>query len=316
MRPRQPGRDDERGQDDEADSPQDIRGRARRNVRARPCGLRRRSAAARRLGDARRAGAAPRGRRRRRRRPHAGRRGLRQDPALAASGAAGEVAALNCQESSTGSSVTSLALYGRRPAWAGYAGGNYREFTVATTLRGRATFVSLFPVLVDESAAVHWRVAPGGAPLAFEQDGSVWRIVPVGGRTCPHPYFAKACVKVPAQGDASRRRRRTAPPPRRRQDLTRQAGRQRRADVSRCARGRDRRRGRRRAREGQADERDAALHRADELAPRRHAARPRRGDNRRDDDRHAPSRRPQTLARPGPSPRSPTSGSTPLPASA
>lgn len=111
-----------------------------------------------------------------------------------------KVATQNCQQPSTGAAVTSLALHGRRPAWAGYAGGNYREFTVSTTLRGRATFVSLFPVLVDDSAAVHWRVAPGGAPLAFEQDGSVWRIVPVGGRTCPHPYFAKACVKVPATG--------------------------------------------------------------------------------------------------------------------
>jgi hypothetical protein len=111
-----------------------------------------------------------------------------------------KVTTQNCQQPSTGADVTSLALYGRRPAWVGYAGGNYREFTVSTTLRGRATFVSLFPVLVEDSAAVHWRVAPGGAPLAFEQDGSVWRIVPVGGRTCPHPYVAKVCVKVPATG--------------------------------------------------------------------------------------------------------------------
>jgi hypothetical protein len=39
-----------------------------------------------------------------------------------------------------------------------------------------------------------------GAPLAFEQDGSLWRIVAIGGRTCPYPYGAKVCVKVPAVG--------------------------------------------------------------------------------------------------------------------
>jgi hypothetical protein len=106
----------------------------------------------------------------------------------------------NCQQPSTGADVTSLALHGRRPAWVGYAGGNYREFTVSTTLQGRSTFVSLRPVPVDDAAAVHWRVAPGGAPLAFEQDGSVWRLVATGGRACPYPYGAKVCVQVPAKG--------------------------------------------------------------------------------------------------------------------
>ena len=111
-----------------------------------------------------------------------------------------KVSAQNCEQPSTGAGVTSLALYGRRPAWIGYAGGNYREFAVSTTLRGRPIFVSLLPVPVEDAGTVHWRVVPGGAPLAFEQDGSVWRIVPAGGRACPYPYGAKVCVKVPAQG--------------------------------------------------------------------------------------------------------------------
>ena len=111
-----------------------------------------------------------------------------------------KVATQNCQQPSTGAGVTSLGLYGRRPAWAGYAGGNYREFTVSTTLRGRPTFVSLHAVPVEDAGTVHWRVASGGAPLAFEQDGSLWRIVAIGGRTCPYPDGAKVCVKVPAAG--------------------------------------------------------------------------------------------------------------------
>ena len=146
-----------------------------------------------------------------------------------------KVATQNCQQPSTGAAVTSLALYGRRPAWAGYAGGNYREFTVSTTLRGRATFVSLLPVLVDDSAAVHWRVAPGGAPLAFEQDGSVWRIVPVGRSDVPAPVLRQGVRQGAGDRDAPGRRRRTAPPPRRRHGLPRAAGRQRRANVRRCA---------------------------------------------------------------------------------
>lgn len=111
-----------------------------------------------------------------------------------------KVAAQNCQQSSTGADVTSLALYGRRPAWVAYAGGNYRDFTVSTTLRGRSTFVSLRAVPVEDAAAVHWRVAPGGAPLAFEQEGSVWRLVATAGRACPYPYRAKVCAEVPATG--------------------------------------------------------------------------------------------------------------------
>jgi len=111
-----------------------------------------------------------------------------------------KLSAQNCQQPSTGADVTSLALHGRRPAWVGYAGGNYRGFTVATTLRGRPTFVSIRSVPVEDAATVHWRVAPGGAPLAFEQEGSVWRIAATGGRACPYPYGAKVCVKVPATG--------------------------------------------------------------------------------------------------------------------
>ncbi len=111
-----------------------------------------------------------------------------------------KVAAQNCQQPSTGAAVTSLALYGRRPAWVGYAGGNYREFAVSTTLGGRPAFVSFLPVPVEDAGTVHWRVVPGGAPLAFEQDGSIWRIVPAGGRACPYPYRAKVCVEVPATG--------------------------------------------------------------------------------------------------------------------
>lgn len=106
----------------------------------------------------------------------------------------------NCPQPSTGAGVTSLALDGRRPAWVGFAGGNYREFTVSTTLRTRPTYVSFHPVLVEDAGTVHWRVAPGGAPLAFEQDGSLWRIVPVGGRACPYPYLPKVCIRVPTTG--------------------------------------------------------------------------------------------------------------------
>src|SRR5436190_3212444 len=106
----------------------------------------------------------------------------------------------NCRQPGTGAGVTSLALDGRRPAWVGFAGGNYREFTVSTTLSARATYVSFHPVLVEDAGTVHWRVAPGGAPLAFEQDGSLWRIVPVAGRTCPYPYLRKLCIRVPATG--------------------------------------------------------------------------------------------------------------------
>src|SRR5206468_12723843 len=57
----------------------------------------------------------------------------------------------NCPQPSTGAGVTSLALDGRRPAWVGFAGGNYREFTVSTTLRTRPTYVSFHPVLVERS---------------------------------------------------------------------------------------------------------------------------------------------------------------------
>ena len=75
---------------------------------------------------------------------------------------------------------------------------------------------------------MHWRVVPGGAPLAFEQDGSLWRIVRAGGGTCPYPYVAKVCVRVPATGTllgvgGGRLLVRT-----RRRRLARAAGRQRR----------------------------------------------------------------------------------------
>jgi hypothetical protein len=110
------------------------------------------------------------------------------------------LAAKNCQETSTGAGITSLALYGRRPAWIGYAGGNYREFTVSTILGRRSAYVSFHTVSVDDSASVRWRVAPGSGVLAFEQNGSLWRIVPQGGGRCPYPYLAKVCVRIPATG--------------------------------------------------------------------------------------------------------------------
>jgi hypothetical protein len=110
------------------------------------------------------------------------------------------LASKNCQETSTGAGVTSLALYGRRPAWIGYAGGNYREFTVSTIVRGRPTYVSFHPVSVEDSASVRWHVAPGSGLLAFEQNGSLWRIVPRGGGKCPYPYLAKVCMRIPATG--------------------------------------------------------------------------------------------------------------------
>ena len=106
----------------------------------------------------------------------------------------------NCEHPSTGSAVTSLALFGKRPAWAGYAGGNTREFTVRTIAGGKPLIVSLYGVPVEESRAVSWRVAPGGSPLAFEEDGVLWRIVPTGGQTCPHGARVKMCTPVPATG--------------------------------------------------------------------------------------------------------------------
>src|SRR5262249_51044415 len=111
-----------------------------------------------------------------------------------------KVAAKNCQESSTGTAVTSLALYGRRPAWVGYAGGNYREFSVSTIVKRHPTYVSFHPVLVEDSASMHWHVAPGSGVLAFEEKGALWRIVPDGGGVCPYSYLAKVCVRVPGNG--------------------------------------------------------------------------------------------------------------------
>jgi hypothetical protein len=110
------------------------------------------------------------------------------------------LAAKNCQQTSTGAGVTSLALYGKRPAWVGYAGGNYREYTVSTIVRNRPTYVSFHPVPVEDSASVHWRVAPGSGVLAFEQNGALWRIVPTGGGACPYPYVRRMCVRVPGSG--------------------------------------------------------------------------------------------------------------------
>jgi hypothetical protein len=111
-----------------------------------------------------------------------------------------KVAAQHCQQSSTGSAVTSLALHGVRPAWVGYAGGNYREFSVTTTLQNRATPVSFHPVLVEDSRSVQWRVVPGSGILAFEENGALWRIVPGSHGTCPYSFVAKVCVRVPATG--------------------------------------------------------------------------------------------------------------------
>jgi len=111
-----------------------------------------------------------------------------------------KIASQNCQQGSTGNGVTSLALHGLRPAWVGYAGGNYREFSVSTTLAGHATPVSFRPVLVENSGAVRWRVTPGSGVLAFEQNGALWRIVPGSKGTCPYSYLAKVCVRVPATG--------------------------------------------------------------------------------------------------------------------
>src|SRR5262249_55531244 len=62
-----------------------------------------------------------------------------------------KVAVQHCQQGSTGTDVTSLALHGLRPAWVGYAGGNYREFSVSTTLRNRPTPVSFHPILVEDA---------------------------------------------------------------------------------------------------------------------------------------------------------------------
>ena len=111
-----------------------------------------------------------------------------------------KVAAEYCAQPSTGAAVTSLALYGKRPAWVGYAGGNDREFTVSTIVGSRPTFVSFHPVPVEDSASVHWRVAPGSGVLAFEQNGALWRIVPAGGGACPYPFQPKVCVRVPGTG--------------------------------------------------------------------------------------------------------------------
>src|SRR5262249_26726444 len=111
-----------------------------------------------------------------------------------------KVAAKNCQESSTGTGLTSLALYGKRPAWVGYAGGNYRGFSLSTVVRSRPTYVSFHPVLVEESASVHWHVAPGSGVLAFEENGALWRIATTGGGVCPFPYLARVCVRVPGSG--------------------------------------------------------------------------------------------------------------------
>jgi len=107
----------------------------------------------------------------------------------------------NCQHPSTGAAVTSLALFGKRPAWAGYAGGNTREFTVRTIAAGKPLLISLYGVPVEDSRTVKWRVAPGGSPLAFEENGELWRIVPLGGRACPHAATTvNMCAAVPATG--------------------------------------------------------------------------------------------------------------------
>lgn len=107
----------------------------------------------------------------------------------------------NCQHPSTGSAITSLALYGKRPAWGGYAGGNTREFTVRTIAVGKPLLLSLYGVPVEDSRTVSWRVAPGGSPLAFEQNGDLWRIAPVGGGVCPHAATrVKMCAALPATG--------------------------------------------------------------------------------------------------------------------
>ena len=207
-----------------------------------------------------------------------------------------KVAALNCQQSSTGSSVTSLALYGRRPAWVGYAGGNYREFTVATTLRGRATFVSLFPVpstigggaLASRSRRRAARVRAGRLGLAHR----------AGRRPdVPVPVLREGVRQGARDGDASRRRRRTAPPPRRRQG-SHSSGR----TAASCGRIPMRPRPRPTARSSSSS-RSGKLTSGTRrfTVPRSsHLVGTRRGlaavTTGRDDDRHAPSRRPQTLA--------------------
>jgi hypothetical protein len=111
-----------------------------------------------------------------------------------------KVTVQNCQQPSTGAAITSLALYGKRPAWVAYAGGNYREFTVSTTLRGKPVFISFRTVPVENSASVRWRVAPGSGVLAFEQNGTLWRIVRAGGGACPYPQRLKMCARVPGSG--------------------------------------------------------------------------------------------------------------------
>ena len=114
-----------------------------------------------------------------------------------------KVAVQGCSHPSTGAAVTSLALHGRRPAWVAYAGGNYREFTVSTTTNeGKPVFISFRSVPVENSASVRWRVAPGSGVLAFEQNGTLWRVVAAGGGACPYPYRQglNACVRVPGSG--------------------------------------------------------------------------------------------------------------------
>ena len=117
------------------------------------------------------------------------------------SGTPAKVAVQNCQQPSTGAAVTSLALHGNRPAWVGYGGGNYREFTVSTTTNdGKPVFISFRTLPVENAAAVKWRVVPGSGVLAFEQNGTLWRIVPAGGGACPYRQALRACVRVPGSG--------------------------------------------------------------------------------------------------------------------
>ena len=111
-----------------------------------------------------------------------------------------KVAVENCQHPSTGAAITSLALHGKRPAWVRYAGGNFRDYTVETLLRNRPVYVSFRDVPVESANRVSWRVTPGSGTLAFEQNGSLWRIVPAGGGTCPYPDRARVCALVPRRG--------------------------------------------------------------------------------------------------------------------
>ena len=106
----------------------------------------------------------------------------------------------NRQHPSTGAS-DNVARAPRKTASAGrYAGGNFRDYTVETLLRNRPVYVSFREVPVETANGVRWRVAPGSGTLAFEQNGSLWRIVATGGDTCPYPDRARVCARVPRSG--------------------------------------------------------------------------------------------------------------------